>query len=124
MIIILWMARGGGELGGLAPFPSGPLLSSLFPHYVSWWEVDLGTDVSVKNVKKFYYVNYNHLCGAKVSLIDNAGKYQETKIIGDATNSIEIDIPFGLSETATSTWKTSPSPTGAPLLADEIKTQL
>ncbi len=120
-----------------ANFPSilyrfNPLLTSLLCFYInkdSWWEVDLGADVPVKSVKI-----YNRAAGgeggrlswAVVSLIDNAGKTLETHQLGNANGIYEFDISFGLSDIATSVraWKTSPSPTGEPLLSDPFKTQL
>ncbi len=69
--------------------------------------------MAVKNVKIF---NRNDCCsgrltGAKVSLIDNAGKYLDTFQIGDARDIIEFDINFA-------------SPTGEPLLTSKCKTRL
>jgi hypothetical protein len=86
--------------------------------------------VAVKNVK---IINFDHsgdtsarLSWAKVSLIDDAGNYLETFQIGNARGVREFDISFGLASgtTAVVSWKSAPSPTGAPLLTDSCKTQL
>jgi hypothetical protein len=93
----------------------------------SWWEVDLAADVAVKSVKIFNRDGHEakRLKGARVSLIDSAGTVLETSEGINTDGPTEIDIYFGLTETATSlpAWKT-PSPTGEPLLSDECKTQL
>ena len=87
--------------------------------------MDLGADIAVKNVKisvPFHFGDEMKL--GHVKLIDNAGTTLETGQIKD--DKIEIEIQFGLSETATSVvaWKTTLSPTGEPLLSDACKTQL
>ncbi len=87
----------------------------------------MGVDVAVKNVKIFNRGGdeSRRLSWAKVSIIDNSGKYLETYQIGDARGITLFDISFGLNEGATSVvaWK-SPSPAGEPLLSDSCKTQL
>ena len=88
----------------------------------------MGADFTVKSVKIFNRVDgySERLSWAKVSLIDSAGNVLETSAdIGKTDGIAEIDIPFGLTNSATSVnaWK-SPSPTGEPLLSDGCKTQL
>ncbi len=63
---------------------------------------------------------------AKVSLIDSAGKYLETYQLGKADGIYEFNIPFGLSDSATSVvaWKPTASPIDPPLLTDNCRTQL
>jgi hypothetical protein len=69
----------------------------------------LGVDVPVKNVKIFNRGGdeSRRLSWAKVSIIDNAGKYLETYQIYDASGITLFDIPFGLNEGATAVvaWK-------------------
>ena len=94
----------------------------------SWWEVDLAADVAVKSVKIFNRDGHEakRLKGARVSLIDSAGKVLTTSdSIGAAKGIYKFNIDFGLTNSATSVnaWK-SPSPTGEPLLSEGCKTQL
>jgi hypothetical protein len=106
------------------------------PEKNSWWEVDFGETVTVKNVRIFNYYDKNgkkrekvsgRLSWAKVSLIDNANNIKETVQIEDTTNKDVIDISFGLgggSNAEVPAWKSSASPTGGPLLTDDCKMQL
>jgi hypothetical protein len=85
----------------------------------------LGADVTVKGVTILNHnADYKRLSGARVSLIDSAGKYLENQTIGDATDIVEVT--FGLSDSATAVpaWKPTASPTGEPLLTDNCMTQL
>ena len=88
----------------------------------------MGADFVVNSVKIFNRLELpERLSWAKVSLIDSAGMVLETSAdIGRTYGRTEINIYFGLSETANSVvaWKMSPSPTGEPLLTDECKTRL
>ena len=90
--------------------------------------MDLEVDIAVQSVKLFNRdgKESKRLNDAKVSLIDSAGTLIETVDIGKAEGRSEIEIQFGLSETATSVvaWNTTLSPTGEPLLSDACKTQL
>jgi hypothetical protein len=110
-----------------ASFNSTAHFSPLFLHTASWWVVDLEPLVTVKNVK---IINTpfapERLSRAQVSLIDDAGNYLETSQIGNTKGVQEIDIPFGLASgtTAVVSWKSTPSPTGEPLLTEKCKTQL
>ncbi len=69
----------------------------------------MGDNVAVKNVKIFNRGGdeSRRLSWAKVSLIDNAGKYLETYQIYDARGITLFDISFGLNEGVSSVvaWK-------------------
>ena len=93
----------------------------------SWWEVNLGEDVTVKYVRIFNHMDgeSRRLSWAKVSLIDNAGNYLETSAPLGRTDGIsDFNISFGLGfATSVFAWN-SLSPAGEPLLTNEYKTQL
>ena len=93
----------------------------------SWWEVNLGEDVTVKYVRIFNHMDgeSRRLSWAKVSLIDKAGNYLETSPhLGKTDGISDFNISFGLGfATSVFAWNSS-SPAGQPLLTDEYKTQL